>query len=409
MMRAARSDVYIDGRGRRYKRMSFEQRVQLRKTYIANVPRWRHPVLGYIVAIPFVALATLGTWYLTQLLGHLVFTSILFIMAMVITALLWGVGPALFALLLSAVVLDYFYIQPSGQLNFENGIAMAQLAPFIVCGLIISLITAQRERARLQALAVEQELQSYAEELEESNRKLQDANQMKDHFLSIASHELKTPVTTIRGQAQLVLRRIAKQKHASTADMDGITAALERINDQTGRLTMLIEELLDVSSMRAGKAALNRRHCDLRALCAETVEDQRLLSGRQIVLDMPAEAIDISIDYDRMAQVLTNLISNAAKYSPEKKPIEVKLSRKPGAALLSVTDHGRGIEKDQLERIFETFYRTPEAQSSSKRGLGLGLAISKDIIERHSGRIWCESVVGQGSTFFVELPLEAAT
>ncbi len=404
-MRAAQSDIYLDKRGRRYKRMSFEQRAQLRKKYIANVPRWRHPIIGYALAIPLVALVTLGTWYLNRLIGHLLFPGTIFVLTMVLVALLWGVGPGLFVILLSSLVLDYFYVRPFDQINLDNLTAVVQLLPFVVSGLVILLITAQRERARLQALAAEQELQLYAEELEESNRKLQDASEMKDHFLSIASHELKTPVTTIRGQAQLMLRRMTRQKEGAVA-VDGMTTVLERINDQTGRLTTLIEELLDVSSIRAGKAALNRRVCDLRSLCREAVEDQQLLTSRQITLEMPAQPMNVDIDTDRMSQVLTNLISNAAKYSPEKSTIDVHLAQRASSVLLSVTDHGRGIAEDQQERIFETFYRTPEAQSSSKSGLGLGLAISKDIVERHGGRIWCESALGEGSTFFVELPLQ---
>src|ERR1700738_3304859 len=98
-MRAVRSDIYIDKRGRRYRRMSFEQRVQLRKEYIANVPGWRHPIIGYIMAIPLVALVTLGNWYFDQMLGQNLFPSTLFILAVLFTALFWGVGPSLFAII----------------------------------------------------------------------------------------------------------------------------------------------------------------------------------------------------------------------------------------------------------------------------------------------------------------------
>jgi signal transduction histidine kinase len=111
-------------------------------------------------------------------------------------------------------------------------------------------------------------------------------------------------------------------------------------------------------------------------------------------------------DADRLAQVLVNLVSNAAKYSPESSPIEVCLRPQKETVLIEVRDHGKGIARNQLDRIFETFYRTPEAIASPKHGLGLGLAISKDITERHGGRIWCASELNKGSTFFVELPLK---
>ncbi len=404
-MRAAQSDVYIDKHGRRYRQMSFEQRTKLRKKYRSNVPGWRHPAIGYIVAVPLIGFVTIGNWYLSKILGQNVFPSSTFVVVILFIALLWGVGPSLLAIAAGCLSLDYFNIKPHGIIGFDNVQQIAQLAPFVVSGLIIALITAQREHARLQALATEQELQSYAEELEATNRQLQDANHAKDHFLSIASHELKTPVTTIRGQAQLTLKRIARHKDTSP-EMESVGTTLEKINDQTGRLTNLIDELLDISSIRNGKATLHKHLYDLGILTREVVEDQRLLTSRQIILDLPQEPIKMQVDGDRISQVLVNLIGNAIKYSLDRTPIEVKLKAEQNVAQLSIRDHGKGIAKDQLDHIFETFYRTPDAQSSSKRGLGLGLSIAKDIVERHNGRIWCESVVGDGSTFFVELPLE---
>jgi signal transduction histidine kinase len=227
---------------------------------------------------------------------------------------------------------------------------------------------------------------------------------MKDRFLSIASHELKTPITTIRGQAQLALRRLSKQRSLPD-DLEGVQTALERINDQTSRLTSLIDELLDVSSIRNGKAELRKRRTDLRDICREVVEDQRLLSGRSILLDMPSVPVKLSIDGDRIAQVLVNLVSNAVKYSPEESVVEVCVQQEQDGVLVQVRDHGKGIPEDQQAQIFETFYRTPDAEASTKQGLGLGLAISREIVERHEGQIWCESQPGKGSSFFVKLPL----
>ena len=201
-----------------------------------------------------------------------------------------------------------------------------------------------------------------------------------------------------------MIRRLSKQEDLSP-EMEAIGSTLNKINDQTTRLTGLIDELMDVSSIRAGKVELRKQKCDLKDTCREVVEDQRLLSGRVITLDVPSMPVKMQVDCERLAQVFVNLISNAVKYSPEESRVEVTVSKQDHIALVQVRDYGKGISKDLQERIFETFYRTPDAQSSSKRGLGLGLAISKDIVERHDGRIWCESEPGQGSTFSVELPL----
>ncbi len=402
-MRAAQNSTYLDTRGRRIKRMSFEQRVQLQQHYRAQVPKWRRSIVGYFVAIPLITAILVATLYMRSMLGNVLFPSSLFIVAVLLVALFWGVGPALFAILLSAGILEYWFVDPIARFGLESWHDALQLGPVILSGLVIALITAQRERARLQALAAEQELQSYAEELEETNQKLADANMTKDRFLSVASHELKTPITTIQGQAQLMLRRLSHQQDGR--GVDGVERALTRINEQTGRLTVLVDELLDVNSMRSGKTSLRLKKTDLTALCKDVVEDQHLLTGRTIIFEPHGEQpIVLVVDSDRFAQVLTNLISNAVKYSAEGEPVHVVLEQVDGRVMMGVKDKGHGIAKDQQQHIFETFYRTPDAQSSEEHGLGLGLAISKDIVERHGGRIWCESERGKGSTFYVEFP-----
>src|SRR5581483_6394592 len=202
-------------------------------------------------------------------------------------------------------LIDYSLVPSTDLFDVQRWMDGAQLAPFLVSGLTIAVITAQRERERLKTLAAEQELQDYADELETINQKLEDADQMKDRFLSIASHELKTPITSIRGQAQLAQRRLSKQKpfpDELVTDLEGIQLALTRINDQTGRLTSLIDELLDISSIRNGKVELHKRKCDLREICREVVEDQRLLTSRSILLEMPVDPVNVSLDRDRMSQ-----------------------------------------------------------------------------------------------------------
>jgi signal transduction histidine kinase len=371
------------------------------------MPGWRRPIIGYLVSILLVALAMFATSMLKYALGEFYFPAAFPILVVLFVAIVWGVGPSLLALFLSAFLIDYSLVPSNDLFDIQRWMDGTQLAPFLVSGLTIAVITAQRERERLKTLAAEQELQAYADDLETINQKLEDADQMKDRFLSIASHELKTPITTIRGQAQLAQRRLSKQKpfpDELTPDLEGVQLSLTRINDQTVRLTSLIDELLDISSIRNGKVELRKRKCDLRDICKEVVDDQRLLTGRTIQLEMPPDPVNLSIDRDRMSQVLVNLVSNAVKYSPENKPIEVCVHQDQEGTRIQVKDHGKGIRKDQQKHIFETFYRTPDAQASSKQGLGLGLAISKEIIERHAGEIWCESQPGEGSTFFVALP-----
>jgi signal transduction histidine kinase len=143
--------------------------------------------------------------------------------------------------------------------------------------------------------------------------------------------------------------------------------------------------------------------CDLGEICRSIVEDQRLLTERLIELTIPTTPLILEVDCDRISQVVINLVQNAVKYSPESSPVGVHVSHDTDRAIIQVSDDGPGVSEELRTRIFEAFYRTPEVQASSQRGLGLGLAICREIVERHGGRIRCDSNKGRGSVFVVEL------
>jgi len=384
--------------------ISLQQRAKLRKEYVEQTPGWRRPLVGYLLTIPIVALGTLLMYLEYQLLSRFYFSDIPTILAIMLVALIWGLGPALFAVLLGSLALGYFYLEPFASLNTHLQEKLLSLLPFIIAGLIVAIITGQREAARIRALAAEQEAEEHAHELERANEELEKANQLKDHFLSIASHELKTPITTISGFTQISLRSLSREGDR-LIDTAEVQATLQKIDAQTQRLNALIDDLLDLNNISSGRIPLQVSDCDIGAICREVVENQRELTGRDIELEEPPAAAIIKADCDRINQVITNLVSNALKYSPEDTPVRVTARLLDTAVCISVHDQGKGISKEQQKHIFEAFYRTPDARISKKRGWGLGLAICKDIVERHGGLIWCESKVGKGSTFYVQLPV----
>jgi signal transduction histidine kinase len=392
-------------KGQRLGLVRLRQQAELRKRYVAQIPRWRHPLVGYFASIPAVGLALIAVLLTKYMLPNFYFTGVTMFLAVVFIALIWGVGPALFTVLLSAIALDYFYIPPHGVFTLVNWPGLFELAPFLISGIIIAAITGQRESARLRALFAEQEAQEQAQELAQANSELQEANRLKDQFLSVASHELKTPITSISGQAQIMLRRFSKKKELPEELVD-VRTALEKINEQTHRLNTLVDDLLSLSSIRSGKLSLRISTCNLGEICRSVVEEQRTISERTIDIVLPASPVFVEVDSDRLSQVVTNLVSNALKYSSSESSVRVALCARDTTALIKVHDSGQGIAQEELEHIFDTFYRAPDAQTSKQSGWGLGLAICKDIVERHNGRIWCESQVGDGSTFFVELPLK---
>ena len=372
----------------------------------AEMRRWRKPVIGYVLTFPTVALATVLVMLMKYYWPRFYFPGATMLLAIVLVALLWGIGPALLSVILCTLSLDYFYISPEYQIGFPRWNGLIQILPFFLIGILIAIISGQREAARRRALFAEHALKEHADNLEQANQELIEVNEMKDQFISMASHELKTPITTIRGQAQLMLRRLTKQKELSQEFAD-VRTALEKIDEQTYRLSALVDDLLDLGSIRAGKTELRPGRCDLCEICRSVVDEQCVLTGRVIEVELPETPVMLEADSERLSQVGTNLVSNAIKYSPDGSPVKVSVVRQENTARLAVQDFGQGMEKEQLKHIFEPFYRAPEAQSSKKSGWGLGLVICKDIVERHGGRIWCESHEGEGSTLYVELPLHS--
>jgi len=220
----------------------------------------------------------------------------------------------------------------------------------------------------------------------------------KDEFISMASHELKTPVTSLKGFTHILQRRLTKQ-----GDEQGLHY-LARMDAQLNRLTSLISDLLDLSRIQLGKLVLRVEPFDLDALINETVENIQAVTSTHRLLVEGRTGIQMLGDKDRLGQVVINLLTNAIKYSPGAGTVLVQLSQDSEQAIVSVQDFGIGIDESHHERLFERFYRVTDPEEKTYPGLGIGLSISRDIVERHHGRIWVKSSKGKGSTFFVALP-----
>ncbi len=226
------------------------------------------------------------------------------------------------------------------------------------------------------------------------------AVRQRDEFLSIAAHELKTPLTSLSGQAQLALRRL---RRSSEIDHDRMMRTMEVIAGQSNRLTMLLNQLLDVSRLEAGKLSIDRMSTDLSALVTSVVSSiQPSTDAHTISVTAPA-TLEAWIDPLRIEQVVTNILDNAIKYSPAGGDILVTLSEsEDGSIELSIRDHGIGISPEKQAQIFERFYQANVADHTS--GLGLGLFITRQIVELHSGQVTAEHPADGGSRFVVRLP-----
>ncbi|AKJ02191.1 sensor histidine kinase [Archangium gephyra] len=222
---------------------------------------------------------------------------------------------------------------------------------------------------------------------------------MRDEFLSTAAHELRTPITTIKGYAQL-LDRWTPGGHEPREGK-----AFRILNRQSDRLTQLVQELLEVSRLQLGRLALRRQRFELGELVADVLERMQGVSSRHRLVLHQEGPVFVDADRERIDQVLVNLFDNAIKYSPEGGDIEVRVASREGTGVVSIRDPGMGIPKERQGQLFERFYRAHAGLESDRGGMGIGLHLSEQIVQRHGGRIWFESEPGKGSTFSFSLAL----
>lgn len=252
-----------------------------------------------------------------------------------------------------------------------------------------------------------------------------EAQRRMNEFLSIASHELKTPLTSIKGNIQLMARKLKPKLNTSTVQnaddtsdtqnnqtsrlLDEARELLERTDKQITQLSRLVNTLLESARITANTMDLLLELCELNILVQEVMQDVRHIpKTRTVHVDVSAEeSILVMADVNRIKQVVIHLVSNAHKYSPLEEHIDVLLQTEGDMARISVHDAGSGIPRNEQNKIWERYYRVPtiEVQNGSEIGLGLGLHISRTIIEQHHGHIGVQSTPGVGSTFWFTLPL----
>ncbi len=280
-------------------------------------------------------------------------------------------------ILLNAVVIDPQVLPSSG--DATDGDASAALEPVVL--VVLQDVTALKEAERL-----------------------------KDEFIAIAAHELKTPMTALKGYANMLTRTPAGGEAAPLEEWQ--IEALDTIDQATTRLVELTDDLLDVARLQAGRLELRLEPYDLLALARRVIKRLQVISDRHtLVLRSDADYVVALVDVPRMEQVLTNLVNNAIKYSPDGGEVAVTLREDTelGVAEVCVRDHGIGIPPAQQALMFGRFARADNAHDRGIKGTGLGLYLSRELVERHGGRIWFESTEGEGSSFYFTVPLAPET
>lgn len=232
------------------------------------------------------------------------------------------------------------------------------------------------------------------------HEKIQEMDRTRSEFVSIAGHELRTPLSVIRGYAELMLMK-------KMFDDNSRTEFASIINEKTHAMERLIDDLLDTNRIQSGRPLLiQKEQHNLIATIASTINDYRRgHSGRPFLIRLPEEPVSFAFDPLRITQILENLLSNAIKFSPEGSPVEIEGFLHNEVFQLQIRDRGIGMTPMELSQVFDKFYRA-DTSNTSASGLGLGMAIVKELIEAHSGTIWIESQGGEGTKVSFALPIK---
>ncbi len=383
---------------------------------VAYLPRWRERRVGYASSVLFVGLGFAVSFLVAQAQFPFSLPGVLLLCAVVAIALLWGIGPAAFAILLSLLALDYLAVPPFGTLGAPAWRSALQLLTFALAGTSIAVLANRYEAAFWRLLTLERDrLIREREEALEREGALRETTLRMEASMATVSHELKAPLTVIKGSLQLCERIV--QRFVQTEEPFTVTARefayllslLEQAKQQVTRENRLVNDLVDVSRIGANQLALFKVLCDLSTIVKGVVEgERRVACARAILLVMPPEqAVPVLADPDRIEQVVTNYLINVLTYSAADHPIEIRLQVEEQLARVSVRDEGPGIPLAEQGRIWEPFYRVQSTgeQSGEAVGLGVGLYLCRTIIERHRGQIGVLSAPGDGSMFWFTLPL----
>ncbi len=229
----------------------------------------------------------------------------------------------------------------------------------------------------------------------------QQIDRMKDEFVSVVSHELRTPLTAIHGSLGMLASGLLKPESDQGKRM------LQIAVDSSDRLVRLINDILDIERIESGRVKMAKAHCQMDDLIRAAVNVvQTLADNTGVTLSVATVPVQLWADPDRIIQTLTNLLSNAIKFSPAGHTVWLTVQRQADQLLLTIKDQGRGIPTDKLDSIFEWFQQVDSSDARNHEGTGLGLAICRSIMQQHDGKIWAESILGEGSTFSLTLPIQ---
>ncbi len=344
----------------------------------SRIHRWESPTAGFFVAIACVAAAT-ALVYPLRTIAPPISAGVVYMLGVLVVSTYWGLWLGLFTSLASAVAFNFFHIPPEGTLDVAKGENWVALALFLVVAVIASSL-AEQSRARARA-AIETEA-------------LRRSDELKTALLRAVSHDLRSPLTAIVAAGEAL-----ESESLSGDDRRALAAA---VSVEAARLSSLVDKLLDLSRLEAGQAQPRPDWCSIDEVVAAALDD--LGEGAALVdLALDADLPFVRADAAQLERAIVNLLDNAVRFSnPEH--VLVSAAAADERLTIRVADHGPGIPSEDLETVFEPFYRRPDERHHD--GSGLGLAIVEGLVKVNGGRVWAEPSPLGGAAFAIELPLE---
>jgi signal transduction histidine kinase len=324
-------------------------------------------------------------------------SAMVFVCMIVVVARFGGAGPALASGAVSVLVLDYYFIPPIHEFDLLQAEQGVNALVFALVALIVGSTT-----ARLRA--AERAMRERADDEHERRKAAEELARAREQVLAVVAHDLRNPLSTILGAASLL--EDPRQDARETRETLGL------IHRAVDRMNRLIGDLLDITRLEAGRLILEQEPVAVVDLLSQTNESwEATAASRELSLEIgPApEGLAVFADRSRVLQVLDNLVGNAVKFSEAGGGIAVRATRSEASSTevrFTVSDTGPGIPPEVMKELFQRFW---QANAADRRGIGLGLAICKGIVEAHGGRIWCESQLGHGARFTFTLPISHQT
>lgn len=302
-----------------------------------------------------------------------------------------GFFPCIIATVVGFLFADYFFIPPIHTF-FPYPSEYLAATIFVAEGILFGLMGEARKIR-------EKEINKAYKAERRARREAEEANRIQDDFISMASHELKSPITTQKLYIQTL------QKHIQAKDVADSKKYINKINDQADMLIQLINDLLNVAKIKAGKLTMDFKRVNFIELVHSIIDEVQFTNPTHKISLQGFSAKSVYADKEKISGVLKNLLSNAIKYSPKAKKIIVRINERGKNLELNITDYGIGISKANQKKLFTKYFRAEGASEKNYKGFGMGLFFVSETIKLHKGKLWVKSTLGKGSTFSFSLPI----